>query len=106
MNDWLLAQRDRRQLPVTPAAEYASLTAQRERAEATGDTTQIERIDQRLDQLFATVRQSTDDEKRQKAAEASAMMRFSSGTRKPLKRKLPPGKQMDQHLLRLTGRLT
>lgn len=105
MNDWLLQQRDRRlSRRDTPAGEYAALTAQRTRADATGDSAGVEAIDARIDELFATVRQSIDDEKRQEAAETSATMRFSSGVRRPIRKQPSPSARMDQMLLQLTGR--
>lgn len=94
--EWLLAQVRGSRLR-QPADELRELEAARARVQDRGDLEQLAEVDGRLDALFAGVRQSIDDEKR----EAGAAMRFSSGVRRPL----PPPKpsanaQMDAVILR------
>lgn len=100
MNEWLIAQ-SRGRLRASPADELHALEAARARAEDRGDVEQLEAVDRELDRLFEDARQQAAEEHR--AAAASA--RFSSGVRRPIRRELPPAQQMDQTLLRVTGRL-
>ena len=103
VNEWLLLSqaRGRRQLRASPADELAALDAHRVAADTRGDSARVEAIDARLDELFQEARGAATAERR----EASAAMRFASGTRTPLKKKLAGPQAMDRTLLRITGRI-
>ena len=84
-----------------PGGEIDDAQAALEHAREIGDDAAAEAADARIEAVLQEAREARAVEVR----EAGEMMRFASGARQPIKRRLPPNVQMDQTLLKLTGRI-
>lgn len=84
-----------------PADELHDAEVALQRAQDVGDEDAITAADRRIGELFEQAR----EQRREEHRDAAATMRFSSGVRRPVRKRLPPAQQMDRLILQRTGRL-